>query len=217
MKVTPAMQTEKRTSMRKTMKRGRKAKRGKKGKKGKGTLARKGSRRGVLKAVKPKSPKSSEVEPVEPVEEPPASAGTASTIEPARRKVCKPKAAGRNAKEAVSKSKPKAKAKASTRKPAAPASNKALSKSKTKKLTVHQERVGHGRSWRYEILVGQQFGCTNCRYIYHGCKSCRKSTFRGKTAAQLRAEVEGAVAPVSNDAPEVVEASSSSKKRKRSK
>ena len=55
-----------------------------------------------------------------------------------------------------------------------------------------QSRIGEGKGWRYEVLPDQVFGCTNCRFIYGGCKSCTKEKFRGKTAAMLRQEMQEA-------------------------
>jgi len=57
---------------------------------------------------------------------------------------------------------------------------------------VYQERVDLGkRKWRYEILANQVFGCAACRFIFGGCKTCQNPKFRGRNAAQVRAE-EGA-------------------------
>ena len=61
---------------------------------------------------------------------------------------------------------------------------------------VHQGRVElGGKKWRYEVLEGQIFGCSNCRWIYNGCRSCQKPSFRGRSAADIRlaemAEKEG--------------------------
>lgn len=50
---------------------------------------------------------------------------------------------------------------------------------------VHQNRVKLGRSWRYEVLEGQVWGCSNCRFIWGGCTACRKASFRGKKAYEV--------------------------------
>ena len=63
----------------------------------------------------------------------------------------------------------------------------------TKVQKVHQERVGTGKGWRYNVLRDQKYGCTNCRFIYGGCQNCRKATFRGKSAAQIREEERAAL------------------------
>lgn len=57
---------------------------------------------------------------------------------------------------------------------------------------IKQWRVGEGKNWRYAVLEGQTYGCSNCRFIYGGCKACQKPGFRGKTAADVRAEDEAA-------------------------
>ena len=57
---------------------------------------------------------------------------------------------------------------------------------------IHQERVQiSSKVWRYEVLPQQVFGCGNCRFIFGGCKVCKNPSFRGKTAAKLRTELEG--------------------------
>ena len=42
-----------------------------------------------------------------------------------------------------------------------------------------------GTGWVYEILDGQTYGCTSCRFIFFGCKACRKPGHRGRNAAQM--------------------------------
>jgi hypothetical protein len=65
---------------------------------------------------------------------------------------------------------------------------------------VYQERVDLGkRKWRYEILANQVFGCAACRFIFGGCKTCQNPKFRGRNAAQVRAE-EGPPATVLDSA-----------------
>lgn len=52
---------------------------------------------------------------------------------------------------------------------------------------VYQDRVdlGNGK-WRYQVLEDQFWGCSNCRFIYGGCKNCWKPKFKGRTAADVR-------------------------------
>ena len=66
---------------------------------------------------------------------------------------------------------------------------------------VHQNRVKLGRSWRYEVLEGQVWGCSNCRFIWGGCTACRKASFRGKKAYEVFQEQQSelAEAPVLDD------------------
>lgn len=49
-----------------------------------------------------------------------------------------------------------------------------------------QNRVVWGNSWMYEVLPNQIYGCSNCRCIWGGCKSCKKPGFRGKNAEYFR-------------------------------
>ena len=66
----------------------------------------------------------------------------------------------------------------------------------TKEVTkVHQDRVNKGKTWRYAVLDGQVYGCSNCRFIYNGCSLCRKKTFRGKSAKQVWDEEDGPMVP----------------------
>ena len=59
-----------------------------------------------------------------------------------------------------------------------------------------QERVYlNTGAWRYQVVEGQTLGCTNCRFIFNGCRSCRKPSFRGKKAADLLAEAAAENAP----------------------
>ena len=179
-RITPAMQSEKRSSKRKTVKRGRKPKKGgkaakPKAKAGKGRLGRKSSKRDVLKAAKSKKSKeTSKVETLEVDEE------ANSTPKGAKKR--KSKAASSH--EVAPKA--KAKAKASTRKGRSKAKGEVTSEGDEPK--VHQERVGSGKRWRYQIVEGQYWGCSNCRYIFGGCAACKKPTFRGKRAQELLAE-----------------------------
>ena len=51
---------------------------------------------------------------------------------------------------------------------------------------VPQRRVClGGRKWIYEIVESQVLGCSNCRFIFHGCKSCAAPGFAGKSAQQM--------------------------------
>ena len=45
-----------------------------------------------------------------------------------------------------------------------------------------------GKGWAYEVLPDQKLGCSNCRFIFNGCRNCSKAGFRGKSAAQMRLE-----------------------------
>ena len=45
-----------------------------------------------------------------------------------------------------------------------------------------------GKGWAYEVLPDQVLGCTNCRFIFNGCRNCSKKGFKGKSAAQMRLE-----------------------------
>lgn len=89
------------------------------------------------------------------------------------------------------------------------ASASAPASAATEPSKVHQDRVGSGKGWRYQVLPNQKYGCANCRFIFNGCASCKKASFRGKSAAQLRAEEEASQA-----APEV-KGSSNNKAPKR--
>ncbi len=83
----------------------------------------------------------------------------------------------KNAKEGKTQAKPKANA----------------GKAKNKPAERFQERFQQsGKGWVYRVLPEQQYGCSNCRYIFSGCANCRKASFRGKSAAVMRAEQEAA-------------------------
>ena len=167
--VTPAMQSEMRSSQRKTMKRGRKAK----GKKG--TLQRKGSKRKLLKTAKSK----------------PGSKPTAGGGKPKKRAATDQASQSKRACLDKGATKPIAKAKAQTSKTRktrkASESAEAAGDLPPKAAKVHQERVGEGRHWRYWVGEGQVYGCKNCRWIWGGCRSCRSPNFRGMNAEQMRA------------------------------
>ena len=52
----------------------------------------------------------------------------------------------------------------------------------------HQRRVWLGpKKWVFEILEDQVYGCSNCRFIFGGCKPCFKDSFRGLRAEDLKA------------------------------
>ena len=38
--------------------------------------------------------------------------------------------------------------------------------------------------WIYEVVPGQRYGCPNCRFLYFGCKACKRDNFRGRTCAK---------------------------------
>lgn len=66
-------------------------------------------------------------------------------------------------------------------------------KPRNKSAERFQERFQQsGKGWVYRVLPEQQYGCSNCRYIFAGCANCRKPSFRGKSAAVMRAEQEAA-------------------------
>lgn len=92
----------------------------------------------------------------------------------------------------TSKEKPEKKTKKGTKKDNKEKTDKANGKNNGSDAAaaVKQERVGQGKSWRYEILPDQVYGCSNCRFIFGGCQGCWKENFKGKTAAKLREELE---------------------------
>ena len=50
---------------------------------------------------------------------------------------------------------------------------------------AQQRRVWMSETrWVYEVIAGQRYGCPNCRFLFFGCKSCKRDGFRGKTAAK---------------------------------
>ena len=53
---------------------------------------------------------------------------------------------------------------------------------------VTQGRFGEGKTWVYEVLEDQVYGCRSCRFIFNGCHHCRKPGFRGKSASEVRKE-----------------------------
>lgn len=172
-KVTPLLQTEMRKGKRKTLKKGRK--------------------RGVLKKAKGSGDEKVTKK----------SKGKAATGQTRTRKAKDEKVEGSVPNDVA---KPKRKR---TRTPKTEASDAPAPKAKGKRTKVEseecnkQERVGTGKNWRYKVLEGQRYGCTNCRYIYNGCKACQKATFRGRSAQQVwdeedskaQKEIAEAVAP----------------------
>lgn len=168
-KITPAMQLAARAEKRKSLKKGRKPKGGKRaGKKGKGKAATAKStrNRSILKQGSPTKTKTQKktAKSSEPISTPSASI-KAESEKPSKQ----PR---RKAKAEASKANPKGEGEAD------------------KGSKVYQSRVVCGKTWRYEVLPDQVWGCSNCRFIHGGCASCKKPGFKGKTAAALRAEVE---------------------------
>ncbi|CAE7557832.1 unnamed protein product [Symbiodinium necroappetens] len=58
--------------------------------------------------------------------------------------------------------------------------------------------------WVYQILSNQKFGCGGCRFLWFGCKSCQKETFRGRNCNQMKKDPTyiAALAAATGDAPE---------------
>ncbi|CAE7377900.1 unnamed protein product [Symbiodinium microadriaticum] len=58
--------------------------------------------------------------------------------------------------------------------------------------------------WVYQILPNQKFGCGGCRFLWFGCKSCQKETFRGRNCNQMKKDPAyiAALAAATGDAPE---------------
>ena len=67
---------------------------------------------------------------------------------------------------------------------------------KSNRIPLNDRRQRHlwtGESknqWIYEVLPDQFYGCKNCRFLYHGCKSCTKAKFRGIRAQTFAVEDE---------------------------
>ena len=168
------MQNAMRTEKRKTLKRGRKkgsgkkdkkgaGKKDKKDKKGKGTYSRKGSKRSVLKASLKRSTSSDDTsKPKRSKKSKNAEIETPIAPDPAH---LEPASSG---------TKRKGKAEAKT--------------GEIKAKKVYQNRIGEGKNWQYEVVEGQVFGCSNCRFIYNGCRGCKKPGFKGRTAKDVLAE-----------------------------
>ena len=203
------------------MKRGRKAKRGKATKRTKKvkrtTKGTKGLKNASTPAPKPKaahdSPLSSSKRKLKTLRKmkSPTKLSSLSLPDEHAETPAEPKT-----KAAKKETKPAGKA-SKKRKTSAPAAVEEVASSSWENSTwkeVHQGRVKVGKSWRYEVLEGQTFGCSNCRFIWGGCTACRKATFRGKTARQVFEEQQAQNAGDGNNAPKVKEVK---KKRKVSK
>ena len=167
------MQNAMRTEKRKGLKRGRKKGSGKKGKKTAGkkdarkakiTYSRKGSKRNVLKkSLKHSTSSDGTPKPKRSRKSKNAEIETASAPDP---DLAEPASSG------TKKERQKTEAK--------------TGEIKAKK--VFQNRIGEGKNWHYEVVEGQVFGCSNCRFIYNGCRGCKKPGFRGRTAKDVLAE-----------------------------
>ena len=104
-----------------------------------------------------------------------------------------------------------------------PASSGTKRKGKTEANTgeikakkVFQNRIGEGKNWHYEVVEGQVFGCSNCRFIYNGCRSCKKPGFKGRTAKDVLAEAEHREASGSKEKKGGVAKAKKAKKAKKS-
>ena len=167
-KVTPVMQSTLRTNQRKTITKGRKPK------KGKGSTKTKKGRKTAKSA--------------------PSAMGTspskARKIILGKNKLKRKKEAEAAVSEAPKKS-PKTTSKLQEPKAKTRAVAVAKTSQKKKGAGVYQDRVdlGDGK-WRYAVLENQVYGCANCRFIFGGCKICWKENFRGRSAAQVRSEME---------------------------
>lgn len=156
--ITPVMQTQKRATKRKGMKKGRK---GKKGKKTAKTSAK------ASKSKPSQTVGNSPIKRLSIMKQHLKKKGseTDATVPAVVSKTSKGKA------------KPSSKAKARKETKVDESQGETLPPSKK----VYQERVKVGKTWRYQILPEQQFGCANCRFIYGGCRTCQNPKFRGKT------------------------------------
>lgn len=165
-----------RTSQRKSLKRGRKPGKNKaKGKDSKTRKAKKTTPKNVTSKGKKerrrniwKSTSQASFTPEQLGEEAPASTESNKSRKPPAK--------------AEPKSKAMAKAKA---KPAHKARSKSPKVANTE-AKVYQNRLQDGKRWVYEILPNQVYGCKTCRFIFGGCKTCRKEGFRGTSAAVAR-------------------------------
>lgn len=165
--ITPVMQNQKRATQRKGMKKGRKGKKGKnKGKKTAKTSAK------ASKSKPSQTVGNSPIKRLSIMKQHLKKKGsdTDATLPAVVSKTSKRKA------------KPSSKAKA--RKDTKVDESQCETLPRPKK--VYQERVKVGKTWRYQILPEQQFGCANCRFIYGGCRTCQNPKFRGKTAKAMR-------------------------------
>lgn len=168
--VLPCQQSDLRSAQRKTLKRGRKPKEDAKAK----ALARRPSRRDILK----KGGKSVKSKPAPQSGDGPKLKRKAHIAE--EPEVSQPKLKARKKKPSKENAMPEEKDNHV---------EKPLDAGSAKVPRVHQDRVDLGSGkWRYEVLEKQVFGCANCRFIYGGCRVCQKSTFRGRSAKDIRRE-----------------------------
>ena len=164
--VTPQMQAAFRTSRKKTLKKGRKSKKGSankqkgRGKKACTTKNKSVKKRNILKRARPLQ--SSE----ESGEE-----GTDGKKKPRKSNVGTRKAS---------------KVKKHSVKETSKIRGKPSKDDHDSKERHFQNRIVFGNSWMYEVLPNQIHGCSNCRCIFNGCKSCKKPGFRGKNAEHFR-------------------------------
>ena len=165
--VTPVQQMEMRTNQRKSLKKGRKPKKGKNGK-GKSKLVKKKSKRNVLKAK--------------------AKAGKKTGSK--QKTKSKAKKAKNDAVPALATPIPEP---MPEEKPGKKQGRKPIEQpdSEVAKPKCKQERVYTGKGWMYRVTEGQLLGCSACRFIFNGCKVCRSSKFKGKSAAQMLLEQQG--------------------------
>ena len=160
-KVTPTMQHAKRSSKRATMKKGRKAKKGGKAKKCKAKKDSK-AKKGNAKTGKNKNGKCAK-----------KSKNTDTMID-------KPAKGRRRSSKSGESKETKLKRKNKTERKPKDAKNPTNKKTPAQTdepsghSKVFQDRVDLGKGkWRYEVLENQVFGCSNCRFIFNGCKMCR--------------------------------------------
>ena len=177
-KVTPQMQCQMRTEQTKGLKRGRKPKGKKTGK------AEKAPKRKVLKrSIKAKNKKGAKSKSKSKPKSPGNKGGGEPSVlaEPTGKKPRKSKTKQQAVEPSGTDRKPR---KSNSDKEADPA----------KKHGKHmQERVtGANGKWVYEVLPDQTLGCSNCRFIFGGCKLCQKPGFRGKSAQTMRLEQQAA-------------------------
>ena len=128
------------------------------------------------------------------------------------------KAKAKASPKAKAKASPKAKAKCVAKVKAAEAatpSKAKLAKAPCEEEAVDEDEWTHGKQrkvwlghrWLFDVLEEQTLGCSNCRFIFWGCTACRKTSFRGKSAEQMRGdpgnpEYQAALANLSNEAAE---------------
>ena len=166
------MQVSMRTSQRKTVKKGRKAKKSKKG----GTKGgKKGSKKSPAKDSKRSKKPTSEV------------SQSNAALSKSKKKLEILKLKKKKSSHADS-SAPAQLPEAAAVEPKKRSNMKR--KAKEDGITTYhsyQERVdlGNGK-WRYQVLEDQYWGCSNCRFIYGGCKLCWNPKFKGRTAADVR-------------------------------